>query len=134
MLFQKRTKSTKIIINSFIVPPTKKKDTTNHERRRLKQERKDDNDEEERLEFEVVRILWNGLVKNGNKPSMILGQKSLSHVFPLIKESCFDIVEKELLKTAIQKFKWNSDASGTPSVFYVSNLLFYNLKVESINL
>ena len=42
-----------------------------------------------------------------------------------IKICDFDIVEKELLKTAIQKFKWNSDASGTPSVFYVSNLLFY---------
>lgn len=75
-------------INSFIVP-TK---NTNYER--SNQEGKDDNDEE-RLEFEVVRILWNGLVNNGNKPSMILGQKSLSYVFPLIKESCFHIMEKD---------------------------------------
>ena len=37
----------------------------------------------------------------------------------------FDSVEKELLKTAVQKFKWNSDAGGTPSIFYVANLLFY---------
>ena len=37
----------------------------------------------------------------------------------------FDTVEKQLLKTAVQKFKWNNDAGGTPSIFYVANLLFY---------
>ena len=38
------------------------------------------------MEIEVIIMLWNGLIKSGgkNKPSMMLGRKSLTHVYPLI--------------------------------------------------
>mmetsp|Transcript_243 Transcript_243/g.322 ORF Transcript_243/g.322 Transcript_243/m.322 type:complete len:312 (+) Transcript_243:126-1061(+) len=70
-------------INNFKVPSMPSK-------HRLKEYYKDD--QEKLLEFQVVRIVWNGLIKNKNKPSKILGWTSLNHVFPLIMESCFYMV------------------------------------------
>mmetsp|Transcript_32571 Transcript_32571/g.48559 ORF Transcript_32571/g.48559 Transcript_32571/m.48559 type:complete len:300 (-) Transcript_32571:758-1657(-) len=64
-------------INSLTIPPD--------------EEEKDDSKKEEevendvtKLERNVVRIVWNGLVKNGNKPSKILGKRSLSYAYPYI--------------------------------------------------
>ena len=73
-------------INSFIIPSNLGEKKGNE---------KTADDEEKKLELEVVRIVWNGLVKNGKKPSMILGRTSLSHVFPIIKEQCFNIFDDE---------------------------------------
>jgi len=36
------------------------------------------------LDIKVIRILWNGLIKSGKKPSKLLGRKSLIHVYPFI--------------------------------------------------
>ena len=47
----------------------------------------EEKDDDKILEFKVVRIMWNGLVNSGKKPSMILGRQSLRHVYPLILEA-----------------------------------------------
>jgi hypothetical protein len=47
-------------------------------------------DEAKEIEFHVIRILWNGLVKNGQKPSMILGRHSLSQIYPIILQALID--------------------------------------------
>lgn len=48
-------------------------------------EEEDTISEEDAMEIKVIIMLWNGLIKSGkNKPSMILGRKSLTHVYPLI--------------------------------------------------
>jgi hypothetical protein len=54
-------------------------------------------DEEEKneikeIEFQVVRILWNGLVSHGKKPSKILGLEALVHVYPLLLQTLKDSV------------------------------------------
>ncbi len=46
----------------------------------------EEKDEEKILEISVVRILWNGLIDKGKKPSMLLGRKSLIYTFPSILE------------------------------------------------
>ena len=77
-------------INSFVVP--QEMTTTTCTTSEAKGEEKEIiMGEEQKLEYEVVRILWNGLIKNGKKPSMVLGRSSLSHVFPLMKESVFQV-------------------------------------------
>ncbi len=60
------------------------------------------NDEEETLMTgEVVRIVWNGLIKNQQKPSKILGLESLTFAYPTIltslhqKSNFPDDVDKE---------------------------------------
>lgn len=86
-------------INSFTVPEYNKNEssqttaassTTTSTNKKEEEEKKSNNDNEHKvLEYEVVRILWNGLIKNGKKPSMILGQTSLIHVYPLIQKTFF---------------------------------------------
>jgi hypothetical protein len=78
-------------INSFTVPPPKNnsKSSNGNDNDNENEGKTNEEDQDKKLEFEVVRILWNGLVKNGKKPSMCLGRTSLSYVFPLIQESCF---------------------------------------------
>jgi hypothetical protein len=41
-------------------------------------------------ELQVIKILWNGLVENGKKPSMILGRQSLSYVYPILSQTLMD--------------------------------------------
>lgn len=71
-------------INGFVIPPPA-------EKLKSGDEKDNDDDEDKKFEFQVVRIVWNGLVQNNKKPSMYLGRTSLIHVFPLIKESCFQL-------------------------------------------
>jgi len=52
----------------------------------------EEKDKEYYLEYEVVRTLWNGLIDNGKKPSLILGRRSLCHVYPFIVDSLRDDV------------------------------------------
>jgi len=47
-------------------------------------------DEAKEIEFQVIRILWNGLVKNGKKPSMILGRHSLCQIYPILLQTLMD--------------------------------------------
>jgi hypothetical protein len=81
-------------INSYIVPSIEEEmvdcEKYNHTAKTQEgNESKTNSTEEEKLEFEVVRILWNGLVKSGQKPSKVLGRKSLSKVFPLLRKEIF---------------------------------------------
>jgi len=79
-------------INSFVIPPLPSEDKSVEEKDTKEDENEDNtHNKDEKFEFEVVRIVWNGLVKNNQKPTMFLGLTSLSHVFPLIKESCFQV-------------------------------------------
>lgn len=48
---------------------------------------KEEKDEIQDFEFQVVRILWNGLVSNGKKPSKILGLEALYYVYPLLLQT-----------------------------------------------
>jgi len=60
-------------INSFQIP----EDNT-------AEEKSQDPLDQNAMEIKVIRILWNGLIKSGKKPSKILGRKSLEHVYPFI--------------------------------------------------
>jgi len=68
----------------------------------------EEKDESKVLEFEVVRILWNGLVDSGKKPSMIVGKQALCHLYPLILESLIDEapagVDAEEARTFMEEF------------------------------
>ena len=77
-------------INSFTVPLLQ-----NDEEEKGQEDKQNEEKMNKNLEYNVVRILWNGLIKNGQKPSLILGQTSLSIVFPLILESCYQIERKD---------------------------------------
>lgn len=45
-------------------------------------------EESTKLEFQVVKIVWNSLIKDENKkPSKFLGRQSLHHIYPLLEES-----------------------------------------------
>jgi len=65
-----------------------------------KEESKDVNDiaeesEAAKLEFQVVKIVWNSMVKDENKkPSKLLGRQSLHHIYPLLEESFREDVAK----------------------------------------
>ena len=69
------------------------------------------NDEEKTLMTgEVVRIVWNGLMKNQQKPSEILGLESLTFAYPTIltslhqKSNFPDDVDKEEGMTLMEEF------------------------------
>jgi len=53
-------------------------------------EKDEKRDEVKDPELQVIKILWNGLVKNGKKPSMILGRQSLCHVYPILSQTLMD--------------------------------------------
>lgn len=58
------------------------------------------------LEKEVVRILWDGLLKSGQKPSKCLGRKALSYVSPsVLKSLCETFSTEEHVKAAELKSK-----------------------------
>ena len=61
-------------VNAFEIPEFDQKN----------EEGKEETSEEQKLEYNVVRILWNGIIKNGTKPSRVLGKQSLIHVYPLL--------------------------------------------------
>ena len=82
-------------INSFVIPPSSSSAAAAAPEEKSSDKQSSEDDEDKKFEFEVVRIVWNGLVKNGQKPAKILGQTSLSHVFPLIKESCFQVEDTD---------------------------------------
>ena len=50
-------------------------------------DQKNEEEEETLMISEVVRIVWNGIIKNQQKPSKILGLDSLIHVYPMILTS-----------------------------------------------
>lgn len=79
-------------MNSFTVPERNTSETSPgldaNEKKELENEAEEE-EEEEMLEYDVVRIVWNGLIKNGKKPSLIMGRASLLHVYPLLTEACF---------------------------------------------
>lgn len=66
------------------------------------------NDEIKNLEFQVVRILWNGLVSHGKKPSKILGIEALHFVYPMVlqtlRDSIPDAVDAEEGQAFMQEF------------------------------
>lgn len=53
-------------------------------------QRDEKKDEAKDPELQVIKILWNGLVENGKKPSMILGRQSLCHVYPILSQTLMD--------------------------------------------
>lgn len=62
-------------INSYQIPesaePIKSKDSRNSD---------------DSLEYEILRILWNGIISNGKKPTSILGRKSLHPIYNMVLE------------------------------------------------
>lgn len=71
-------------LNSFKIPMDDHDDAIIHHKTPLEPEEKDEMNE---IEFQVVRILWNGLVSHGKKPSKILGLEALYHVYPLLLQT-----------------------------------------------
>jgi len=78
-------------INTFQIPhdAMPQKDEEKEEAARTTE--KDNTDELNNLEFQVVRIVWNGLVEDKEKkPSRFLGRKSLGPIYNLIVASILD--------------------------------------------
>jgi hypothetical protein len=72
-------------LNSFKIPmDDHDDDIVHHKAPSLEPEEKNEMNE---IEFQVVRILWNGLVSHGKKPSKILGLEALYHVYPLLLQT-----------------------------------------------
>lgn len=62
-------------INSFVIPEN------------MAFDKKELSNDDCKMEYEVVRVVWNKLIENNQKPTKILGLQSLIHVYPFIKES-----------------------------------------------
>lgn len=80
-------------VNAFEIPEFDQKN----------EEGKEETNEEHKLEYNVVRILWNGIVKNGTKPSRVLGKQSLIHVYPLL----LDMLQADI-PNEVDEDEWKS--------------------------
>ena len=78
------------------------------------------------LEKEVTRVLWNSLLKNGNKPSKCLGRMALSYVYPTILKDLCDKFGPDQHSGKVSEFQAKGVDSGEAVLFFqeFGNLLF----------
>jgi hypothetical protein len=71
------------------------------------------------LEKEVVRIVWDGLLKNGQKPSKCLGRKALSYAFPsILKNLCDTFLTEEHNHGKMTEIESKGVDSGEAKLFF----------------